>query len=50
MSIVSDFDLKMEEFLRLNIISAHNLPNADKGCGNYSDPYVKIHAPTGCSI
>ena len=33
------------EFLRLKIISGHNLPNADVGIGNKSDPYVKIHAP-----
>ena len=33
------------EFLRLKIISGHNLPNADVGFGNKSDPYVKIHAP-----
>ena len=33
------------EFLRLKIISGHNLTNADVGIGNKSDPYVKIHAP-----
>ena len=38
------------EFLRLKIISGHNLPNADVGFGNKSDPYVKIHAPNHAFI